>query len=314
MARSRARLAGCVSAAAIVAGVATASGSGTIVDGDAVVSFLGTPAFSLPTGDATLITDSGAVDQMYKYCWYYRTPANNQNSIMSKWNTPTEEYSGDTATFTWLDAGPGASGVERFDAYLTVHVDDLPAAGRTTVTHVLKVQNVSTATKTFQFFNLIDLDLSGSALDDMGEGSDLTVPFGARFVLEEPSGSTGECFGLDATKWEIGSGSALRAKLSSGAQNLNNSVSPFSGDAAVAFQWTVTLAPGETRLIYGGYATRVPVPCPADFDQNGFINGDDFDAFIVHFVNGDPHADFDHNGFTNGDDFDPFIERFYGGC
>jgi len=307
---SRVRLAGIIGIAACGA----ASGSGTIVDGDAQVSFLGTSAFSLATGDATLITDAGAIDQLYKYCWYYRTPGNNQNSLMSKWNTPTETYFGDTAVFEWLDAGPGPGGVERFDARLTVHLDDLAATGETIVTHVLRVENVSTATKTFQFFNLIDLDLSGSPLDDMGQGSDVTVPFGTRFALEESSGSTGECFGLAASKWEIGSGSALRAKLSSGAQNLNNSILPYSGDTAVAFQWTVTLAPGESRLIYGGFSTRVPVPCPADFDGNGFVNGDDFDAFIFHFVNGDPYADFDHNGFTNGDDFDPFIELFFSGC
>ncbi len=54
--------------------------------------------------------------------------------------------------------------------------------------------------------------------------------------------------------------------------------------------------------------------CPADFDQNGFVNGDDFDTFIVYFSAGDLAADFDNNGFVNGDDFDTFVVSFESGC
>jgi len=55
-------------------------------------------------------------------------------------------------------------------------------------------------------------------------------------------------------------------------------------------------------------------PCPTDFDRNGFVNGDDFDAFIAYFLAGDPAADFDGNTFVNGDDFDAFVAAFDGGC
>jgi len=51
----------------------------------------------------------------------------------------------------------------------------------------------------------------------------------------------------------------------------------------------------------------------ADFDNNGFINGDDFDAFVELFYFGDPAADWDGNCFVNGDDFDGFVEAFVGG-
>lgn len=59
---------------------------------------------------------------------------------------------------------------------------------------------------------------------------------------------------------------------------------------------------------------RLDVYCPADFDENGFVNGDDFDSFSFFFYWGDPQADFDGNGFVNGDDFDYFSVYFEAGC
>ncbi len=54
--------------------------------------------------------------------------------------------------------------------------------------------------------------------------------------------------------------------------------------------------------------------CPADFDGNTFVNGDDFDSFVQLFVDGSQGADFDHNCFVNGDDFDNFVNFFVAGC
>ncbi len=78
-------------------------------------------------------------------------------------------------------------------------------------------------------------------------------------------------------------------------------------------------------LAYGGSDTLFPVvgapesyvrnfACPADFDANGFVTGEDFDAFIATFEAGDSAADIDVNGFVTGDDFDTFTARFTAGC
>ncbi len=61
-------------------------------------------------------------------------------------------------------------------------------------------------------------------------------------------------------------------------------------------------------------AALYTVYCPSDFDQNGFVNGDDFDAYVVAFEAGDPSADFDNNLFVNGDDFDAYVVAFEAGC
>lgn len=54
--------------------------------------------------------------------------------------------------------------------------------------------------------------------------------------------------------------------------------------------------------------------CTADFDHSGFVDTDDFDAFIEAFEAGDPSADMDCTGFVDTDDFDTFVERFEMGC
>ncbi len=62
------------------------------------------------------------------------------------------------------------------------------------------------------------------------------------------------------------------------------------------------------------YYNQLTPPCPADFDDNTFVNGEDFDAFVAAFIAGDPTADFDVNGFVNGEDADAFFDRFVAGC
>lgn len=54
--------------------------------------------------------------------------------------------------------------------------------------------------------------------------------------------------------------------------------------------------------------------CLADFNQDGFVNGDDYDAFASAFEAADLAADLTRDGFVNGDDYDSFAEHFEAGC
>ncbi|MCK6477029.1 MAG: hypothetical protein L6Q35_09390 [Phycisphaerales bacterium] len=54
--------------------------------------------------------------------------------------------------------------------------------------------------------------------------------------------------------------------------------------------------------------------CDADFDGSGFVDTDDFDAFVSAFEAGDQEADFDGSGFVDTDDFDAFVRAFEAGC
>ncbi|MFO0834979.1 MAG: M12 family metallo-peptidase [Phycisphaerales bacterium] len=52
----------------------------------------------------------------------------------------------------------------------------------------------------------------------------------------------------------------------------------------------------------------------ADMNNDGFVNGDDYDVFADLFESGDLGADVNNDGFVNGDDFDVFAEAFESGC
>jgi opacity protein-like surface antigen len=54
--------------------------------------------------------------------------------------------------------------------------------------------------------------------------------------------------------------------------------------------------------------------CPADFDGSGFVDTEDFDAFVRAYEAGDDSADFDGTGFVDTDDFDAFVRAFETGC
>lgn len=57
-----------------------------------------------------------------------------------------------------------------------------------------------------------------------------------------------------------------------------------------------------------------PTTCPADFNGDGFVNGDDYDGFATAFDVADAAADFNGDGFVNGDDYDAFASAFDAGC
>ncbi|MCC6428565.1 MAG: hypothetical protein IT435_17320 [Phycisphaerales bacterium] len=54
--------------------------------------------------------------------------------------------------------------------------------------------------------------------------------------------------------------------------------------------------------------------CPADFDRSGFVDLDDYVAFVLAFEAGTDDADFDQSGFVDLDDFIAFVQSFELGC
>ncbi|MDX2117739.1 MAG: GC-type dockerin domain-anchored protein [Planctomycetota bacterium] len=60
--------------------------------------------------------------------------------------------------------------------------------------------------------------------------------------------------------------------------------------------------------------TNLAGACAADFDADGFLTFNDFDAFVSAFESGETKADFDADGFLTFNDFDAFVEAFERGC
>jgi hypothetical protein len=82
------------------------------------------------------------------------------------------------------------------------------------------------------------------------------------------------------------------------------------GNALIPEGWSATFN-SDLNLIQ---FAQTPTSCAADFDGSGFVDTDDFDAFVRAFQDGDIIADFDGSGFVDTDDFDAFVRAFEAGC
>lgn len=242
-----------VAAFAATAGTALAA---TISTGTASYTWID-PWSGSTTGNGTFITGSGISDQLFKNTWYYRTQGNNQNRVFSSIDSPTVSTSGDTATISYSNAGPGVAGLERFNAVFTVKIVQV-ASGQARVDTRLRftASAANTSTRTYQIFNLVDLDLIGGS-------NAIAIQPGNELARYSTSSNVGWHAGYGATRWTTGSGSNVQSAIGSGSNNLSSSALATTADVASAFQWTLTLAPGQSADIYASFAINTnAVPAP----------------------------------------------------
>jgi hypothetical protein len=115
--------------------------------------------------------------------------------------------------------------------------------------------------------------------------------------------ASGASAGLSITWFSIDGGGTQN--VSAGAYTLSSSVGQHDA--------TNTATTGAFAFT-GGYQAGAIVTCPADFDGSGFVDTDDFTAFVLAFEAGTDDADFDGTGFVDTDDFTAFVLAFESGC
>lgn len=73
---------------------------------------------------------------------------------------------------------------------------------------------------------------------------------------------------------------------------------------------------GEVGDVFGWSTWLGPfnVSCAADYDDSGYTDFDDFNAFMSDFIDGSDAADVDHSGFTDIMDFNVFVDAYESGC
>jgi hypothetical protein len=85
----------------------------------------------------------------------------------------------------------------------------------------------------------------------------------------------------------------------------------------------LTIDRANRRLVAGTYGrgawrADIPVPCPTDFNGDGFLDFFDYDDFVTCFESGScppwRSADFNGDGFVDFFDYDAFVEAFEAGC
>lgn len=115
----------------------------------------------------------------------------------------------------------------------------------------------------------------------------------------------------DSTAWQPVAGGVSQIQ-SSGSPTAIYSLAPYQGGLAVGGVFDTlagTIATSNVALL-----GRPCPPCAADFDNDGFITLDDFDAFVTAFEHGSGRADQDGDGILTFEDFDAFIAAFEQGC
>ncbi|MBL8762246.1 MAG: S8 family serine peptidase [Phycisphaerae bacterium] len=116
-----------------------------------------------------------------------------------------------------------------------------------------------------------------------------------------------------------GKTSALAAKRNDPTDNYNEFVFTTRrhfGESAKG-TWTLHIADRAAQDVGTWLDWRLNVfgtGCLADFNADGFVNGNDYDAFADAFDQAAPEADLNADGFVNGNDYDAFATAFDQGC
>jgi Galactose oxidase, central domain len=130
-----------------------------------------------------------------------------------------------------------------------------------------------------------------------------TVLFGGRNTLGDLA-DTWEYDGLTKTWTRIlESGPPPRANHAMAYDSARGHVVVYAGARETSDSFT-----------YYGDTWILPSRCIADFDCTGFVDTEDYSAFVAAFESGSETADVDGTGFVDTEDFSFFVERFEGGC
>ncbi|MCX5690649.1 MAG: hypothetical protein NTV94_12860, partial [Planctomycetota bacterium] len=88
-----------------------------------------------------------------------------------------------------------------------------------------------------------------------------------------------------------------------------------SNNGLITGAFTTADLPAGFSIIYRDHEVVLTGACPADFNQDGGVDGNDVDAFFASWESGDSAADVNHDGGVDGSDVDLFFSRWEaGGC
>ena len=168
---------------------------------------------------------------------------------------------------------------------------------------------------------------NGASWSPIGGGVTGGVGISALSVYDDGSGASLYAAGSfssmggnavsNIAKWDGSAWSGLGLGISAGSVSTLAVGGP-PGAKRLFAGGTFTLAGGVQSLRIASWGPCPPraseVFCPSDFNQDRFVSGEDFDAFVDAFYIGAASADVNRDAFVNGDDFDYFVEHFEAGC
>ncbi|MFN7017932.1 MAG: hypothetical protein ACK4RG_01500 [Fimbriimonadales bacterium] len=173
------------------------------------------------------------------------------------------------------------------------------------------VINFQVQPRTVHIFHYIDLDISGMP-------TNLANWDGERIRIETQLDRVWLTAVTPFTRWQVSPYPQVIERLTNTRpDDLANGALPFEGDFTGALQWTVALAPFESRVIRVCYALNTPtIPHIADVDRNGCV--DDADLLAVLFAFGQTGflepADVNGDGVVDDADLLEVLFHFGNGC
>lgn len=218
--------------------------------------------------EATFDAASGQIDwlvdgqnQLFRQEFYFRTAGDPQEfrvddanlSLVGDFATDTNPFS-DGRNDTYALLYSNGSGLEIEIAY-TLR-GGTSASSRADLAEQITIRNNTGAALNMSFFQFVDFDLGALASDDFASivAGNTVQQFDSDFIVSETVVTPTPDF------FQAGNAFALRGLLTNGGvDNLNNDAS-YSGDAAWAFQWDLSLANGGSFLIS---KDKSIVPTPA---------------------------------------------------
>ncbi|CUU11349.1 PEP-CTERM protein-sorting domain-containing protein [Armatimonadetes bacterium GBS] len=231
-------------------------------------------------GLANLQYAPGGSDHLFQHWWWYRGTGDTREYALS--NRVNGGQSGNTGFLVYREPVAGtANAIEvRLDytfVGLSAHGTLFQNLGQCLVTIQWSITNLLDTPLTVDFFNYVDLDIVGPS--GTGGGNDKArleefsstrgwVKVWDNFGSDPASGSAdGANFIADATHlvgWKVAPWVSNRLGLTDAlVTNLDNMTSPFGpADFTGAFQWRVSLNPGQTAVGYAWLGIN-DVPEPA---------------------------------------------------
>lgn len=237
---------------ALLACASTAFAQGTVTSGTAnyVVG-----ASHWDTSPDANFTGVGTGDQLFESGWWFRIQGDTQETVFT---VPTaQNYTGNTATLTWTDLGGRSLGIAKSIVLTSA------GAGQGEAGTTIAVTNNGAAAITLHLFNMIDLDVNGTAGTD---NATLVQPNNYIRVVDATAGQC-EYRAPGAVAYQA---LPFNATADVAAQLSNTTVTDFPntglpfgpGDFTGGFQWTLQLAPGATgtvQLFVACNTTATPV-------------------------------------------------------
>lgn len=218
-------------------------GQGIITDGDANWEFTSTTTDGLGNFEA-----DGTIDVLYQHWWWYRIEGETSETVLDPAAVSSASYLGNVLTLDWTTPS--------FTAQAVLTLTDDVQPNFATLAEVMTVTNTTGADLTLHLFPYTDLDVNGAGTDSatLGATDDEIL------VTDNPYAVRIEA--VDSDAYQVTSFATLRGSLDdTSVTNLTNTGLPFGpGDFTGGFQWTRTIAPGDTETFLFNFSIEV-LPC-----------------------------------------------------